>query len=86
MIVDEIVAQLEKFSTKDLEKLEHQIRAILYARDERHAASFFTARDKQREIERKMAVEPCVDEMICQRCGHELDCFCGCRCSCHELV
>ncbi|MEM4724668.1 MAG: hypothetical protein QXP01_06620 [Candidatus Hadarchaeum sp.] len=50
------------------------------------AAKILLARDKQREIERKMMVEQCVDEMVCKLCGHELDCFCGCQCLCHELV
>ena len=50
------------------------------------ATKILIARDRQREIERKMSVERCIDEMICQRCTHELDCFCGCSCLCHEMV
>lgn len=65
MTIEEIIAQLEGFSTKELEKLAHEINVILYARDE---------------------IAECVEEMICQRCGHEIDCFCGCRCLCHEMV
>lgn len=50
------------------------------------ATKILIARDKRREIERKMIVEQCVDEMVCKLCGHELDCFCGCSCLCHEMV
>lgn len=122
-----IIERLDEFSDKDLEKLAHEIRVILDARDENYAASFqqrhrrpmdplteiaqdasswlefakrhevspdsvywankiLIACDRQREIEEKILVEQCVDEMVCQCCGHELDCFCGCTCPCHEMV
>jgi hypothetical protein len=35
---------------------------------------------------RSQGVERCVEEMVCVRCEHELDCECGCRCLCHEFV
>lgn len=127
MTLAEIIAQLDGFSTEDLEHLAHEITVILYARDEHYAASFqknrrptrdpltelvkeaqgwlefakrhevspdmawwvnkiLIARDRLREIERQTEAEECVAEMICQRCRHELDCFCGCTCLCHEMV
>lgn len=125
--LEEIIARLNAFSDRELERLAHEIRVILDARDEYYEASLqkrqrrtrepmtelvkeaqgwlefakrnkvspdmaywvnkvLIARDKQREIERQAEAEECVEEMVCQRCGHELDCFCGCTCLCHEMV
>jgi hypothetical protein len=59
------------------------------------ANKILIARDKKRKLEQEAVellkeeyatTELCVDEMVCQRCGHELDCFCGCPCLCHEMA
>lgn len=51
-------------------------------------AKILITRDKIRKLAMKeeQDVEQCISEMVCQSCGHELDCFCGCPCLCHKMV
>jgi hypothetical protein len=59
MNIQELLAQLEKFSDAELKKLIHVANVVLDARED--------ARKEEQYLEQ------CVAEMVCQRCGQELD-------------